>query len=203
VAPNASSVSPIPAARSETTWFWLRKEKQRVKQDRAAAPVLCSKPVSESNRSGEAASSRSSSCQSRRRRRGPPDRTRGYGHCCRCHASTAARLLYLTRSHLTRGEERTQRNATEPRACMHVLLDFRFHSHERSEKKISHALAFVSWIRRCSVLDSVCCLLHSYWLDRSGMTVGAGENADQTKSMHLKVIQGNLELASLRSCSCY
>jgi hypothetical protein len=201
VAPNASSVSPIPAARSETTWFWLRKEKQRVKQDRAAAPVLCSKPVSESNRSGEAASSRSSSCQSRRGRTPRPSRPNAGIRpllpvpCFNCRS---APLSYPQPLDQRRGED-----ATEPRACMHVLLDFRFHSHERSEKKISHALAFVSWIRRCSVLDSVCCLLHSYWLDRSGMTVGAGENADQTKSMHLKVIQGNLELASLRSCSCY
>jgi hypothetical protein len=133
VAPSASSVSPIPAARSETTWFWLRKEKQRVKQDRAAAPVLCSKPVSESNRSGEAASSRSSSCQSRRRRRGPPDRTRGYGHCCRCHASTAARLLYLTRSHLTRGEERTQ--PSRARVCTSSWTSVSVSTHTNEAKK--------------------------------------------------------------------
>jgi hypothetical protein len=50
------------------------------------------------------------------------------------------------------------------------------------------------------VLD--CCLLHNYWLDRSSMAVGAGENADETKFMHFKVIQENLELVSLRSCCC-
>jgi hypothetical protein len=113
VAPNASSVSPIPAARSETTWFWLRKEKQRVKQDRAAAPVLCSKPVSESNRSGEAASSRSSSCQSRRGRTPRPSRPNAGIRpllpvpCFNCRS---APLSYPQPLDQRRGEDATQRN---------------------------------------------------------------------------------------------